>query len=473
MRTRRDFLGLLVVTAVGLCVAGPWWGRSSRAARADDSPNFLFILTDDQGWSQLSAPIHPDKPESASAYLNTPNMNRLAAGGMRFTSGYSPAPLCTPTRRSVLCGMTPARQKGTEFVSGFCPADHLTMPRALKRADPAYRCAHFGKWGSRMVSTPGESGYDSSDGETGNVTGGMENKQKEYHIVEDPKRTGSVTRRAVEFMREQADAGNPFYVQVSYYAVHLRVEVLEATLKKYRRRGLPDRGYTQAWAAMLEELDTAVGDLLKALDDMGIAGRTYVVFMADNGGRKTVPGGDAAALPTNYPLRGAKHSLYEGGVRVPFFVSGPGVPPGSVCHTPVAGYDLLPTFYDLAGGRSPLPGYIDGGSFAPLLAGPGKGKVTRSFDALIFHRPRKHMSTIRMGNDKLMIHWTAQGKIESRELFDLEADPYEQTDLSATARARADDLESKLLGYLRDVDARGPTDFRGGKGRKGRAAKRD
>jgi len=270
-------------------------------------PNFLFILTDDQGWSQLSSEIYPGLSESRSSYLETPYVDSLAAEGMRICSGYSPAPHCTPTRRSILCGSSAARS-GPEFPSDFTPADHLTMPRALKQANPDYRCAHFGKWGMHMGSSPEECGYDASDGETTNFTGGMEDKFEPHHIVEDPKRTFSVTRKAERFMREQVEEGRPFYLQVSYYAVHLRVETLDGSLSHFRKKGEPDRGYTAGFAGMLRYMDDNIGVLLEAMEELGITEDTYVVFMSDNGGRQVIPGGDQSRLPTNHPLSGAKQA---------------------------------------------------------------------------------------------------------------------------------------------------------------------
>ena len=216
--------------------------------------------------------------------------------------------------------------------------------------------------GELMNNTPEECGYDVSDGMTGNKTGGMEDKMKPHHIMKDPKRTGSVTKRAMEFMEKQAKARKPFYVQVSYYAQHLRVELKEASLKKYQAKGEPDRAYTHGWAGMLEEMDAAIGRLLDSLDKAGIAEETYVVFTTDNGGRGIVPGGNGKSAPPNTPLSGAKHSLLEGGIRVPFMVRGSGSP-GSACHVPVCGYDFLPTFYSLAGGSGDLGKEIDGGDF--------------------------------------------------------------------------------------------------------------
>jgi arylsulfatase A-like enzyme len=333
----------------------------------------------------------------------------------------------------------------------------MTMANALKQAIPAYRCAHFGKWGEQMISTPEECGYDASDGETGNVTGGMEGKDETVHIVEDPKRTGTLSERAVQFIRSQTQAGNPFYLQVSYYAVHLRVEALETSVNKYEQKGIPDRAYTTAWAGMLGELDTGVGRVLDTLDELGIADNTYVVFMSDNGANRKIPGWDETRKPTNYPLTGGKQTLYEGGVRVPFMARGPGIPPGSVCRTPVAGYDLLPTFYDLAGGRAPLPAEVDGISIRPVLTDPVKGKLDRRHNALFFHRPDKGYSAIRQGEYKLMLFWNKDGSIKSRELYKVDPDPREENyNIAAAQPEKVALLEKILLDQLKSVNAETP-----------------
>lgn len=436
------------------------------AFAAEPRPNILLILSDDHGWSQLSQTMHPGVPEAQSSYLRTPNIDRLGREGLRFSNGYSPAPLCTPTRRSILCGTTAARS-GSEFASRWRPTDHLTIPKALKQVDAAYRAAHFGKWGEQMNASPEEAGYDASDGLTGNVTGGMPtslNKEKAnaghnntpafYTDQADPKLTGHVTDRTLEFMRESVRSGKPFYVQASYYAVHLSIVCREETLKRVKARGEPDRQYTPAFVAMLEEMDAGIGRLLDGVKQLGIEGNTYIVFIADNGGRATVPGFDPDRLPANHPLTGAKHSLYEGGIRVPLVVKGPGIPSGQVCHVPVAGYDLLPTFYEWSGGTAPLPAEVDGVSLKPLLRNPATATLARPAGGLIFHRPGNRVSVIRQGDFKLLLNWDRLGRVASRELYKVAQDPREEgRDIAANESDRVVRMEATLLAYLKSARA--------------------
>ncbi|TWU32471.1 sulfatase [Novipirellula artificiosorum] len=431
------------------------------------SPNFILILTDDHGWSQMSESMDPEVADARSLYLETPNMVRLMREGMRFTSGYSPAPLCTPTRRSILCGTSTARS-GPEFKSQWIPKDHATIPKSLKESNANYRCAHFGKWGENMVSTPEECGYDRSDGMTGNKTGGMPSSlgvvgshdDGPPHFIdnEDPKRTSSITTRAIEFMDDQVKADLPFFVQVSYYAQHLSVVTSAKTLEKYGAKGVPDRRYPPAWAAMLDELDAGVGRLVDTVTKLGIEKNTYIFFTADNGGRGSIPGGDDELPPTNLPLTGAKHSLYEGGIRVPFVARGPNIPAGSVCRVPVVGYDFLPTFLDLAGGDvSRLSDEIDGVSIRKLLVRSNKSSLARPSGAIFFHRPDKLFSAIRTNEQKLMLFWKRNGEVDRHELFDLASNPTEEgNDVSGEQADRAAALQEKLQGYLRSVDAGKP-----------------
>ena len=424
-------------------------------------PNFLFILSDDHGWSQLSFAMDPEIPGTKSSYLETPNIARLARRGMRFVSGYSPAPLCTPTRRSIFCGMTPARQRGTEFRSEFDWTGRLTLPKALKQADPNYRSAHFGKFGNQMGASPDDVGFDESDGWTTNATGGMGaslQERGESVVKADPKLAFSITDRAIDFI-ERHSGTHGFYVQVSHYATHLQVQTRQSSLDMFVAKGPPDRAVTHAFSGMLFDLDQSVGRLLDAVDRLGLTDSTYIVFMADNGGRGTIPGAQRSLSPPNRPLNGAKHTLYEGGIRVPFLVAGPGVEPNSVSHVPVTGYDLLPTLYDLAGGESPLPDEIDGGSFRTVIENRGMGEVKRGFEGLVFHRPLRRndpTSAIRVGDYKLLVKYETAARPRQIQLFDLGQDVGERRDLSAEMPGRAAEMEASLLGYLKSVGAETP-----------------
>lgn len=450
----------VVIIACMLSLAG--------ASAHAESPNIILILADDQGWSQLSEPMDPTVPNASSDYLETPNMNRFANGGIRFTSGYSPASLCTPTRRGILFGTSSVRS-GSEFRSRWEPLKHLSLPQALKRANPDYQCAHFGKWGELMGAEPEAVGYDASHGSTGNATGGMPSSlgfkrglpDSPTYVIDnvDPKRTPTITDDAVAFMKSNLKKDKPFYVQLSYYAVHLSSVLRESTLKKYQQKGDPDRGYSQGWAGMLDDLDHDVGRLLDAVDELGIADNTYIFYLSDNGGRSSTPGGNKKSKPTNFPLNGAKCNLYEGGIRVPFLVRGPGVSAGAYCHVPVTGSDLLPTFFDLAGGKKLLSEEMDGVSIKPLLKNPAGGKLSRADDALYFSfiLPKGGMSSIRSGDYKLMLFWDKNDKQERRALYNLNVDPLEQTDLSGKEPKRADALQKQLIEYMERVGGEMPT----------------
>ena len=437
------------------------------ALLASAAPNIVLILTDDHGWSQLSESMDPVVPNARSQYLETPNMVRLMKSGIRFSAGYSPAPLCTPTRRSILCGTSAARS-GPEFASEWIPAEHTTIPKSLKALDPNYRCAHFGKWGEQMISTPEECGYDESDGMTGNNTGGMpstlgvngSHDDGTPHFIDnqDPKRTTSMTNRAITFMEKQSNAKKPFYLQISYYAQHLSVVTTDKMLAKYRAKGIPDRGYTEAWAAMMEELDNGVGRVIDAIKEQGIEDETYLFFTADNGGRGTIPGGDEKRTAPNSPLTGAKHSLFEGGLRVPFIATGPGIKPNSVCRTPVVGYDFLPTFVALAGGDpKKLSPEVDGYSLHSLLKNPDGDSIERRAGGIIFHRTDRLGSVIRDKDYKAILTWNRDATVGDVQLFHLSKTLTENSeDAVRMDEARKEALKTSLLRFLTEVNADKP-----------------
>jgi arylsulfatase A-like enzyme len=445
----------------------PLTAVQAAAAAKSSKPNFIVILSDDQSWVGTSQRMIPGNPETASDYFRTPNIERLAAQGMVFSSGYSPAPFCCPTRRSLQVSQTPARHEYQADREGW-PAvyrQQLNIPRMLKAADARYRTAHFGKWDHRYDKvTPAEQGYDVSDGPTGNadgnglgsadgggLAGAVGSKTGKTSELKDPKLTSSLTERASAFMEEQVREGRPFYLQVSHYAVHLDIQHSPAALERVKARAAGKKHNLPEFAAMTEDLDAAVGRLMEKIRALGLLENTYVFYLSDNGGRSSLPGSKDLGLGLNHPLRGAKSNMYEGGIRVPFFVVGPGVKAGSVSAVPVTGLDFLPTMAELAGYRPALPATIDGGSMTSVLRNAGVGEVKRQRPYLIFHQAvdRNAQSALRWGNLKLVKTWKT-GKLE---LFDLANDLSEANDLSAKMPEKTKELDQTLTAFIAEVKA--------------------
>jgi arylsulfatase A len=424
-------------------------------------PNIIFILTDDQGWTCLSSRMQSDVPESASDYYETPNLDRFARAGMRFTRGYAPAAICSPTRRSIQFGQTPIRQGDDEFPARYKPGAQapFSIPQVLKGIDPRYRAAHLGKWDFRAEIVPEQVGYDLSDGDTRNGNGNLVqvkgDKWDEHYLTEDPKKINSLTERAIDFMQKQTAAQSPFYLQISHYATHVNMEAKQATLAHFTQKKEGKRHTNPAWAGMLFDLDAGVGEILDQVEQLGIADNTYIFLMADNGAVEFFPPvknrldhpAKFEQPMRNYPLRGGKWVLYEGGIRVPFMVMGPGIKAGMECDVPVIGWDLLPTFAELAGGTSKSEKDRDGGSFVSLLKKGGKGTVNRPTKDFYFHRYHNGYphSAIISGNDKLVRFW----KTGKTELYDLAKDRGEQVDLAKKYPAKVKELDARLLHYIK------------------------
>lgn len=436
---------------------------------ATSSPNFILILTDDHGWTSTSSLMDNNNPLSGSDYQETPNIDRLVKAGMRFSQGYAPAAICTPSRRSILFGQTQLRQGPDDgFEERYHPYEKgfLTIPLLLKQIDSNYRAAHFGKWHQKTGDfSPEDFGFDQSDGRTSNGDGSIweykEDKWKKTFLVDSPKNIDRLSGRGASFIRRNAESDNPFYLQVSHYATHVDIQTKPETYDHFtgkpRGRAHDHPGY----AGMLADLDTGIGQILDQVERSGIADNTYILFMADNGGvefippvsNKLAPPGTNARISRNHPLRGGKWVLYEGGIRVPFIMSGPGIPPSSQSDVPVVGYDILPTIAELSGYPKPLPGYVDGGSFAGLLD-DGLGEVNRNSEAMYFHRYASYLhSAVRMGDYKLLKFWKDHPNHNAGiELFDLSNDLGETQDLAPTMPAKAKQLERMLLDYIEEID---------------------
>ena len=437
------------------------WPAMQVVADKPQKPNFIFILTDDQGWSSASIGMDKQVTHASSDYYETKNMARLASNGVCFSNAYAPCALSCPTRRGILYGQTPMRQGDDQhFKEHYRPDSHqLTIPAMLKSADPAYNTAHFGKWDIRTGVSPEELGYDESDGNTGNGNGNVftdkSSKFTDVFLNDDPKRIETLTDRAVGFMQRNVESGHPFYLQISHYAVHVDIQTREATYRKYLNKEKGAIHQHAGWAAMLENLDEGIGRVLDALDSLGIADHTYVILMSDNGGVEAIPQiknkfAHPSQLPPslNFPLRAGKWTLYEGGIRVPFIVAGPGIKGGRQCDVPIAGWDLLPTLSDLAGYKGKLPDTVDGESIRPLLAGAAD-EIQRKAKGLVFHYFGNSHSAFRAGDYKLVKFW----KTGKTELYNLKNDLGERADLASAMPGKVAELEQLLMEYIREVGA--------------------
>ena len=442
-----------------------------------ERPNILFILSDDQDWTGLSVRMHPDLPNSASDFYRTPNLERFAAQGMRFSAAYAPAPVCSPTRISLQTGMSPAKlgwtkaapaEEGHRLIEAdnrkSISPDETTIAEMLKTA--GYATAHYGKW-HLAGGGPEANGYDESDGDTGN-------RDADAHVDPNPVDLFGMTERATAFMEKQKQAGKPFFLQMSYYALHLPENAMKSTLAFYDAQPPGAMHSDPARAAITTDLDTAVGRLLESLDRLELVENTYVIYMSDNGA-----GGKGGLRP----LSAGKGGVWEGGIRVPLIVRGPGIASDSWCHQRVVGYDFFPTFCRWAGVKEALPEGLEGGDLSPLLFEGSREPVRRALEEMIFHFPHYQGDTphsaIVLGDYKLL-HFYETG--ETR-LFNLAEDLAERNDLGASQPKIAADLKQRLEAYLAEVGASLPQpnpDFdpatepagqgggKGGKGKKGR-----
>ena len=431
--------------------------------KAAKSPNFVLVYMDDLGWAETSVEMIQGHEDTRSDFNRTPNVERLAREGMVLSSCYSPSALCAPSRNSLLHGMTPSRLRYTVLSAVEAQKQYLgqiTIPQALKKANPSYMTAHFGKWHNESIK-PTEAGYDVTDGPNGNGPGDFDDDGKTHLPDDDPKRIFSLTQKSVDFMKKQVEANKPFYLQLSHYAMHIWHDSLEETREKYlklpkgikyeKKDDLPESEvpiamYNHGWiinyAAMLDNVDRAMGILLDSIDDLGIRENTYFIFTSDNGG----------GFRGNAPLRQGKGSLYEGGIRMPSLVRGPGIKKGSYCNVPVVQWDFLQTFYDLAGGTDPLPKDLDGGSLRDVFQKGNKGRVKRNTKEIIFHFPWHTgvaESVIRSGKYKL------RKDLDSLEieLYDIRKDIGEETDLAAAMPDLVRKLDQKRTKYLKEVNA--------------------
>ena len=452
-----------------------------------DKPNFVFILLDDMGWADLAC--------QGSTFYETPNIDALAAGGMRFTDAYASCPVCSPTRASWMTGRYPARLGLTNFISGqergrligapfvpYLPSEEKTVADSLREG--GYQTWHVGKW-----HLGGKNYWPERHGFDVNVAGcGWGHPREGYFspwgcpTLEDGREgdylTDRLTDEAVRLI-ENSD-GRPFLLNLCYYAVHTPIEAKEAYVEPFRAKaaemGLADaetfaegepfpcahkrerrviRRLVQsnpAYAAMIRSVDEGVGRLMGALAAAGQADNTVVIFTSDNGGLATAEGSPTC----NAPLSEGKGWMYEGGTREPLLVCGPGlVPAGSTCDVPVTTTDFYPTLLELAGLPAEPERHCDGVSIAPLL----RGQRGLNREAIFWHYPHYGNQggtpgcSVRAGDWKL-IEFFEDARLE---LYNLREDIGENRDLSAAEPDRRDHLHRLLVAWRESVGAELPT----------------
>ena len=441
----------------------------SAAERAPVRPNIVFILADDLGYTDIGA-------NNPKTFYETPNIDRLARRGTRFTQGYSACCVCSPTRGSIMTGKYPPRFGITDFIPGMRSgrllsarnADHLplaevTIAEALR--DSGYATFFAGKWhlGNGEFS-PGAQGFPADlDG-----TAQFYYPKSDLPLPnpkDDPKTTERIVNEAVKFIDAHKD--RPFYAYLPFLAVHTPIGARADLVAKYERKkaSFPPEAWGQErerqvrlvqnnaiYAAMLEQLDTCIGRVLAALEKNGLTEKTVVVFMSDNGGLSTSEGHPTS----NLPLRGGKGWPYEGGVRVPWIVCAPGVTkPGSTCDAPVISTDYYPTLLELAGLPAKPEQHLDGVSLVALL----KGTATSRGRPLYWHYPHygnqggAPYGAIRDGDWKL-IEWYEDGALE---LYNVPADIGEKSNLATQQPEKVRELRAKLVAWRTEVGALMPT----------------
>ena len=482
---RREFIKALGFGAAALVVPG-CAGITSRVTSGPKKKlNFVFILIDDLGWTDLGC--------YGSSFYETPNIDILASEAMRFTEAYAACPVCSPTRGSIMAGKYPARlgitqwiggsQKPTEYADRL-ELEEVTIAEVLK--GQGYATGFVGKWhlspreaGIRANFYPDKQGFDVNIG--GDWSGAPPTyfypyKKRNRALETMPEGgeegeylTDRLTDESEKFI--EANKDRPFLLYLSHYAVHTPIESKQTLTDKYKAKAekLPTgerprsasvygRYNTRlvqdnpAYAGMVQSVDESIGRVMKKLEESGVADNTAVIFMSDNGGLSTVPREGPTA---NLPLRAGKGWLYEGGIREPMFIKWPGVvKPGSVCDEPVTSTDFYPTMLEMAGLGLMPEQHIDGVSLMPLLKKTGKLKRK----AIYWHYPHYHGSgnrpsgAVRAGDYKL-IEWYEDNSVE---LYNLKSDIGEKHDLVKEMPEKAAELKGMLGRWLKQMNAKMP-----------------
>ena len=482
MMNRRNFLRTCGWGAAALA------GASAVQAAPTKKPNFVFFLVDDLGWADLAC--------YGSTFYETPNLDKLAASGMRFTDAYAACPVCSPTRAAIVTGKYPARLNITDWIPGSSgknkkmitpqddhqlPLSETTIAEALKAN--GYKTFFAGKWHLGPEGYfPEDQGFDINKGghHKGSPPGGYYTPYKNPRLSDGPEGeylTDRLADESIRFLEDQGD--DPFLLYLSFYTVHTPIQACKRHVEKFEKKAaalpslgdkavVPEHdGWTRArqdgpeFASMVHAMDENVGRVLDALDRLKLDDNTVVIFTSDNGGLSTKP--STRPCPTsNGPLRAGKGWCYEGGVRTCLIVRAPGVTkPGSESDTPVISTDYYPTMLELAGLPAMPEQHRDGVSLASVLRG---GSLER--EAIYWHYPHYHGSSwkpgaaVRAGAWKLIAFY----HYDKVELYNLKDDLSERNDLAKSMPEKRQEMETLLSSWQKEIGARMPTpnpDYKG------------
>lgn len=455
---------------VALWIATLLFAHAANAAL----PNVVIFLVDDLGWTDWERNGEP----YGSGYYETPHMNRLASEGVSFSNAYASSPVCSPARAALLTGESPARSHLTQYVLSHTWGGLLREPDwtqeflreritlAEKLGTEGYQSALIGKWhfGGLFThdSDPTKHGFDENVGGSfvGTPTLWFANDDGDFFasgLRSESSEPGAyltdrLTDAAVDWIDRKAGV-SPFLLFLSHYGVHTPILAPDEIIDYFASKEPAGLHANPTYAAMIERVDASLGRVLDALERNGIRDDTIFVFTSDNGGGRAT---------SNAPLRSGKGMLYEGGIRVPLIVSFPAgalQSGGTVSEALVVGHDIYPTILDLAG--IPIDAALDGKSFRHALEGDAPGR-----DIVLFHYPHispqsvstfggRYVSAIRSDRWKLIYHY----ELEEWELFDLEADLSETTNLAYTRSEIAAELSELLVMALAEHDAQLPLEL--------------
>ena len=462
-----------------------WLQTVSRMAAAAEparaaKPNVVLILADDLGWRDLGC--------YGSTFHQTPALDALARQGMRFTNAYASAAVCSPSRASLLTGKSPARLHLTHIVQAaqatkgglrdpswtpYLPLEEVTLAESLQPA--GYATGIIGKWHlggaiGRSANGDGAEGNPLLQGFDFQIGGCVHGQPPDYFYPYTRTIVGNqlvgmtdlaggrpgeyltdrLTDEAERFL--ERNKARPFFLFLSHFAPHTsmgdRLQAPEALIEKFKARvDSQDPQHDPVYAAMLASLDQGVERVVRKLSELGLAENTLVIFTSDNGGY--------GSKTSNLPLRGAKHTPYEGGLRVPTLVRWPGhIPPGTVSDTPIISADVVPTVVAAAGLEPARESVLDGANLLPALT--GSGALVRP--SLYWHYPHcdtEPYSVVRQGNLKL-IEFLGDGRTE---LYDLRDDPAEKTNLAERRPEQVVTLRRDLAQWRESVGAQMPERF--------------